>query len=373
MRAGEISRGRTTRGALSRGRLESTPPPVTHRHVLVPLPVASDDVVPLFLEPLGEVRRDEAAGAGDANLQLLLRPVLLRAVLSSELQVIVSSGRHRWCCCCVVRVVYGGGLACREPARVSARGRVNAFESAPIAKSETSAVHTATRKRTHDRRKAFDLFRVTGRTARSHDLMPVKKEQVMGDRRRLRCQKNQKKHLRRRPFLPTPRTNSSARVARRTTSAMSAQPADLVPAVEAYLAANGLNDTLSALKSEAKKKNLTPSKTASPPIPIQSSHRALRRPRDAAHRPTVRADVSSVPRVFSRSDQAKNLDADLVEIANVFIEARCDSTTRASASPSRSPRDPRRSPPPPPRVVSGKSNRVASRRSFVRFRPSVRR
>ena len=161
MRAGEISRGRTTRGALSRGRLESTPPPVTHRHVLVPLPVASDDVVPLFLEPLGEVRRDEAAGAGDANLQLLLRPVLLRAVLSSELQVIVSSGRHRWCCCCVVRVVYGGGLACREPARVSARGRVNAFESAPIAKSETSAVHTATRKRTHDRRKAFDLFRVT--------------------------------------------------------------------------------------------------------------------------------------------------------------------------------------------------------------------
>jgi hypothetical protein len=39
---------------------------------------------------------------------------------------------------------------------------------------------------------------------------------------------------------------------------MSAQPADLVPAVEAYLAANGLNDTLSALKSEAKKKNLTP-------------------------------------------------------------------------------------------------------------------
>jgi hypothetical protein len=81
---------------------------------------------------------------------------------------------------------------------------------------------------------------------------------------------------------------------------MSAQPADLVPAVEAYLAANGLNDTLSALKSEAKKKNLTPSKTASPPIPIQSSHRALRRPRDAAHRPTVRADVSSVPRVFSR-------------------------------------------------------------------------
>ena len=34
------------------------------------------------------------------------------------------------------------------------------------------------------------------------------------------------------------------------------------PRDEAYLAANGLNDTLSALKSEAKKKNLTPSKTA---------------------------------------------------------------------------------------------------------------
>ena len=42
---------------------------------------------------------------------------------------------------------------------------------------------------------------------------------------------------------------------------MSANAADLVPAVEAYLEANGLKDTLSAMKAEAKKKNMTPSKT----------------------------------------------------------------------------------------------------------------
>ena len=34
----------------------------THRHVLVALPVASDDVVTLLLEPLGEVRGDDAIG-----------------------------------------------------------------------------------------------------------------------------------------------------------------------------------------------------------------------------------------------------------------------------------------------------------------------
>jgi hypothetical protein len=42
---------------------------------------------------------------------------------------------------------------------------------------------------------------------------------------------------------------------------MSANAADLVPAVEAYLEANGLKDTLSAMKAEAKAKKMTPSKT----------------------------------------------------------------------------------------------------------------
>ena len=42
---------------------------------------------------------------------------------------------------------------------------------------------------------------------------------------------------------------------------MSANAADLVPAVEAYLEANGLEETLSAMKAEAKAKKMTPSKT----------------------------------------------------------------------------------------------------------------
>jgi hypothetical protein len=42
---------------------------------------------------------------------------------------------------------------------------------------------------------------------------------------------------------------------------MSANAADLVPAVEAYLEANGLKETLSAMKAEAKAKKMTPSKT----------------------------------------------------------------------------------------------------------------
>jgi hypothetical protein len=51
-----------------------------HWHVLVALPVAADHVVALLLQPLGQVAGDEAAGAGDADAQLLLGPVLLRAI-----------------------------------------------------------------------------------------------------------------------------------------------------------------------------------------------------------------------------------------------------------------------------------------------------
>jgi len=44
----------------------------THRKVLVALPVARDDVVPLRLEALGQVAADEAPRAGDADLEPLL-------------------------------------------------------------------------------------------------------------------------------------------------------------------------------------------------------------------------------------------------------------------------------------------------------------
>ena len=63
----------------------------TYRHVLVPLPVAAHDVVALLLEPLREVRRDEAARAGDADLQLLLGPVRLGAVNPAQF---VAGGGH---------------------------------------------------------------------------------------------------------------------------------------------------------------------------------------------------------------------------------------------------------------------------------------
>jgi len=68
---------------------------LTYRHVLVPLPVAAHDVVALLLEPLREVRRDEAARAGDADLQLLLGPVRLGAVNPAQF---VAGGGHlkRW-------------------------------------------------------------------------------------------------------------------------------------------------------------------------------------------------------------------------------------------------------------------------------------
>lgn len=42
-----------------------------------------------------------------------------------------------------------------------------------------------------------------------------------------------------------------------------ASAADLVPAVEAYLEANGLTTTLSAMQAESKAKKMTPSKKVS--------------------------------------------------------------------------------------------------------------
>ena len=49
------------------------------------------------------------------------------------------------------------------------------------------------------------------------------------------------------------------------TPVATAMAADLVPSVEAYLEANGLSDTLKALKSEASAKMTTPSKSARAP------------------------------------------------------------------------------------------------------------
>ena len=68
---------------------------------------------------------------------------------------------------------------------------------------------------------------------------------------------------------------------------MTASAADLVPAVEAYLEANGLKDTLSAMKAEAKAKNMTPSKTV-------RSRNAPRETSDMMALPP--ADASSVAR-----------------------------------------------------------------------------
>lgn len=64
---------------------------------------------------------------------------------------------------------------------------------------------------------------------------------------------------------------------------MSANAADLVPAVEAYLEANGLKETLSAMKAEAKAKKMTPSKTVR--ARTDTSRRA---PRDERHRRNLR-------------------------------------------------------------------------------------
>ena len=56
-----------------------------------------------------------------------------------------------------------------------------------------------------------------------------------------------------------------------------ASAADLIPSVEAYLEANGLSKTLSAMKAEAKAKNMTPSKkvvmiTRRVPTKARASH-----------------------------------------------------------------------------------------------------
>jgi hypothetical protein len=49
------------------------------------------------------------------------------------------------------------------------------------------------------------------------------------------------------------------------TPVATANAADLVPSVEAYLEANGLSATLKALKSEASAKKMTPSKSVRAP------------------------------------------------------------------------------------------------------------
>ncbi len=59
-------------------------------HVFVALPVAADDVVALLLESLCEVGGDKATRAGHADLQLLLGPVILRAILAAELKIVVA-------------------------------------------------------------------------------------------------------------------------------------------------------------------------------------------------------------------------------------------------------------------------------------------
>jgi hypothetical protein len=45
-----------------------------YRHVFIALPIAGHDVVPLALEALAEVRRNEAARARHTNLDLASRP-----------------------------------------------------------------------------------------------------------------------------------------------------------------------------------------------------------------------------------------------------------------------------------------------------------
>ena len=55
-----------------------------HRHVIVLLPVARDDVVALHAQAACEVGADEAAGARHADAQLLGRPVQLRAIRAPQ-------------------------------------------------------------------------------------------------------------------------------------------------------------------------------------------------------------------------------------------------------------------------------------------------
>mmetsp|Transcript_15757 Transcript_15757/g.45023 ORF Transcript_15757/g.45023 Transcript_15757/m.45023 type:complete len:207 (-) Transcript_15757:58-678(-) len=66
------------------------------RHVFIALPVASDDVVTLALQPLGKMRCDEATSSCDAYLQLG-RPVRLEWILGELRRSLVDArnrGRH---------------------------------------------------------------------------------------------------------------------------------------------------------------------------------------------------------------------------------------------------------------------------------------
>lgn len=54
-----------------------------------------------------------------------------------------------------------------------------------------------------------------------------------------------------------------------------ATAADLVPAVEAYLEANGLSKTLSAMKAESRAKNMTPSKKVRPRLDTERRFKPL--------------------------------------------------------------------------------------------------
>ena len=68
---------------------------------------------------------------------------------------------------------------------------------------------------------------------------------------------------------------------------MSANAADLVPAVEAYLEANGLEETLSAMKAEAKAKKMTPSKTVRARLDEARASRRQRHRRNRSVSPPI--------------------------------------------------------------------------------------
>lgn len=55
--------------------------PITYGHVLIALPVASDDVVALRPQTLGQVRGDESTSPSNADPELLRRPVRLEGEL----------------------------------------------------------------------------------------------------------------------------------------------------------------------------------------------------------------------------------------------------------------------------------------------------
>ena len=118
---------------------------------------------------------------------------------------------------------------------------------------------------------------------------------------------------------------------------MSANAADLVPAVEAYLEANGLEETLSAMKAEAKAKKMTPSKTVRARLHEARASRRQRHRRNRSVSPPIatprrrpdpgfaavnRGISLTIATLDSYIPQAKNLNADLTEMANVFMEAR---------------------------------------------------